>query len=95
MPAFFGCADDKDDVEDGLRIVMGQLDRSRPDIRVSFVIGRTRFILDPKDVIEDFATTIEPPPEWLDRIFCREESDNRPGALHEKEAPSKKQNGHD
>lgn len=79
LPAFFSCTDDQDDTEDGMRIVMGKLDRSSPDIRVSFVVGRTRFILAPEDVIERFSTPIAPPPEWLDKVTCQEESENRAG----------------
>jgi hypothetical protein len=73
LPAFFSCADDNDDKEDGLRITIGNLDRARPDVKVSFVVNRTRFILHPEDVIEEFSTPLPPPQEWLARVSCQEE----------------------
>jgi PRTRC genetic system protein A len=79
LPAFFSCADDNDDAEDGLRIVIGKLDRSAPDIRASFVVGRTRFVLAPNDIVEEFSRTMTPPQEWLEKVFLREEIDDGTG----------------
>jgi len=67
LRAFFSDTDDRDDGQDGLRIVMGRLDRN-PEVRVSFVTGGTRFDLVTEDVIEDFAKPVAPPPGWLRRI---------------------------
>lgn len=73
LPAFFSCTDDKDDRDDGLRITLGRLDRSRPDVEVSFVVNGTRFILNPEDALEDFFDPVPPPPEWLERVTCQME----------------------
>lgn len=74
LPAFFSCADDRDDcVEDGLHLVMGNLDCSRPDLSMSFVTGGTRFKLPTAMVAEDFSTPCPPPEEWLKQVTCRED----------------------
>ncbi len=65
--------DDKDDDEDGLRIVMGHLDRPRPDVCASFVAGGTRFLLDSEQVLAEFSVPRPPPKEWLRRVSCRED----------------------
>ncbi len=72
LPAFFSCKDDEDDKEDGLRITLGNLDRSRPDVSASFVVNGARFTLNPEDVLEDFSTPAPPPQEWLERITVKE-----------------------
>ena len=73
QPAFFSSTDDHDDLEDGLRIVMGSLHRNVPDIRVSFVSGSYRFGLELEGVLEDFSSTLPPPAEWTRRVTCRYE----------------------
>jgi hypothetical protein len=70
LPAFFSCADDEDDVEDGLKITMGRLDEEEPDLKVSFMVNGTRFNLNPENLIEDFSQPIRPSQEWLERITC-------------------------
>jgi len=73
--AFFSCRDDADDTtHDGLRIVLGQMDRRHPDVSVSFVTQGTRFLLRAADVIEDFSAALTPPRAWLRQVTCR-----RPG----------------
>ena len=72
-PAFFSPTDDRDDGEDGLRIVMGALHRSPPEVRVSFIASGTRFRLEPHEVLEDFIEPTRPPDEWTERIECRYE----------------------
>jgi hypothetical protein len=71
--AFFSCVDDRDDGEDGLRVVMGDLDRAEPDVRVSFVANGTRFELEAGDVLEDFSEAAPSPESWTRRITCRYE----------------------
>ena len=80
LRAFFSDTDDQDDGQDGLRIVMGQLDRPTPDVSVSFVTGGTRFELGAEDVIEDFSRLrpVAPPPGWLQRISIRCKGVNGP-----------------
>ena len=77
MPPFFSATDDRDDVADGLRVVMGNLDRARPDVRVSFVAGGTRFPLDPGTSIEDYESPTPPPKEWMKRVICKYEDDQK------------------
>jgi Prokaryotic homologs of the JAB domain len=73
QPAFFSSTDDHDDAEDGLRIVMGSLHRSDPDIQVSFISGNYRFALEKDDALEPFSTPVPPPAEWTRRVTCRYE----------------------
>lgn len=69
LPAFSSCADDEDEAgQDGLHIVLGRLDRSEPDVSVSFVANRTRFRIQREDALEDFSTPQPPPPAWLERV---------------------------
>jgi hypothetical protein len=77
-PAFFSSIDDRDDGEDGLRVVIGRLDRPRPDVCVSFVANGMRFKLDVGDVLEDFTEPLSPPEAWTRRVACRYENP-RPG----------------
>jgi hypothetical protein len=72
-PAFFSRIDDRDDGEDGLRIVMGGLHRPRPEIRVSFIANGTRFSLEPDEVLDDVMKPAPPPEAWVNRIACRYE----------------------
>jgi hypothetical protein len=72
-PAFFSPVDDRDDAEDGLRVVMGRLDRREPDVSVSFVANGTRFGLARHDVLEDFGTPVPPTETWIRRVVCRYE----------------------
>jgi hypothetical protein len=73
--AFFSSVDDRDDSEDGLRIVMGRIHGDRPEVCASFVSGGTRFRLRPEQVLEPFFVPRLPPPSWLDRLTCRSEDD--------------------
>jgi hypothetical protein len=73
-PAFFSNIDAEDDAkQDGLRIVLGHMDRESPDMEVSFVAGGTRFALQPHDAVEPFAEACSPPPSWIERVSCRSE----------------------
>jgi hypothetical protein len=85
MPAFFSYTDDRDDTQDGLRIILGDLHRSRPDVKVSFVAQGKRFSLRPEDALEDFLTPLMPPRSWLDRVTCQpgNGSPMRDGGLRE------------
>ena len=69
--AFFSGTDDRDDGQDGLRIVMGRLNRDIFEICVSFVTGGTRFELAPEDILEEFSRPLPAPSEWLQRISFR------------------------
>lgn len=70
LPAFFSSKDDEDDHEDGLRIVMGGLHRSRPDVRASFIASGVRFMLDSRSVMEEFDTPMPPPEAWIKSVSC-------------------------
>jgi hypothetical protein len=75
-PAFFSSIDDRDDSEDGLRLVVGRLDRIRVQVRASFVANGCRFALPPQDVIETSPepfSAVSPPEEWMRRVVCRYE----------------------
>ncbi len=76
-PAFFSGTDDRDDEEDGLRVVIGRLDRPKLDVCASFVVGGRRFPLAADAVLEippvPFAI-VHPPEEWIQRVVCRYES---------------------
>ena len=74
FPAFFSAQDDRDDCEEGLKIVMGRLHRGLPEVAVSFVAGRQRFTLRPEDALENFAVPMPPPARWVQRIHCEYES---------------------
>jgi hypothetical protein len=70
--AVFSCRDDADDTtHDGLRIVLGQMHRRRPDVNVSFVTQGTRFLLSAADVVEGFSAALTPPRAWLRQVTCR------------------------
>lgn len=76
FPAFFSAQDDRDDCEEGLKIVMGRLDGEEPEVEASFVVGRNRFALRPDDILEEFAVPMPPPRLWIDRVHCQYESGN-------------------
>jgi len=76
--AFFSRTDDYDDAEDGLHIVMGNLHRPPPDLRVSFVAGGTRFRLVTENVVESFGKPIPPPAEWVSQVVCECEDAGKP-----------------
>ena len=79
--AFFSCRDDADDTtHDGLRIVLGRMDRRRPDVNVSFVTQGTRFLLGAADVMEDFSAALTPPRAWLRQVTCRHLGELHDGA---------------
>jgi hypothetical protein len=71
LPAFNSCVDDWDDREDGVRIVMGNVDRERPDLLTSFIVNGTRFRCNPDDVLEAAPSSLPPPREWLERVKCK------------------------
>jgi hypothetical protein len=71
-PPFFSATDHRDDWQDGLRIVVGNMDRPRPEVKVSFVAQGVRFGLRPEDVLEEFSSPIPPPRAWIDRVSCRD-----------------------
>lgn len=71
LSAFFSDTDDRDDKEDGLRIVIGRLHKPRPDVAVSFIAGGTRFEFRPEAVMEKFSTPKDPPPSWLRMVSCQ------------------------
>jgi proteasome lid subunit RPN8/RPN11 len=71
LPAFFSRTDSRDDWQDGLRIVLGSLDRPVPDVRASFIAQGVRFALKTEEALEDFSTPLPPPQAWLDRVTCR------------------------
>lgn len=73
LPAFFSCTDDHDDAEDGLRIVLGSLDRRHPDVSVSFVTNGVRFLLEAEQVLEAFSVPLTPPRAWLEQVTCEPE----------------------
>jgi hypothetical protein len=70
LPAFFSAQDDRDDCEEGLKIVIGRMDRGVPETEVSFVAGQQRFALRPEDALEDFAVPMPPPRIWIQRFHC-------------------------
>jgi PRTRC genetic system protein A len=72
-PAFFSTTDDLDDRQDGLRVVIGRLDRGRPDVCVSFVAGGVRFPLETDEALEDFGEAVAPPREWRERVTVSSE----------------------
>jgi hypothetical protein len=67
-PANFSRTDDHDDHEDGLRLILGRLNRAKPEISASFVTGGVRFLLDHEKVHEPFVRSLPPPPKWMDRV---------------------------
>jgi hypothetical protein len=73
FPAFHSFIDDRDEEhEDGLHITIGEVDRARPDVSVSFVVNGRRFMLHPDDVLaghERYAPLL-PPDSWLSKISC-------------------------
>jgi PRTRC genetic system protein A len=73
LPAFFSAQDDRDDLEEGLKIVMGRMDRERPEVEVSFVAAQRRFPLRPEDVLEGFSAAVPPPRQWIERVQCEYE----------------------
>jgi hypothetical protein len=79
MPAFHSATDDHDDLETGLHLTLGRLDRTRPEVSASFVAHGVRFLLRPEDVVEDFAVPLTPPRKWLERVACRVEGAARSG----------------
>ena len=66
--AHFSGTDDEDDKADGLRLVMGYVDKANPDICCSFIAGGTRFRVPVEDAAEDFHGVIEPPDEWKSQL---------------------------
>lgn len=76
LPPFFSAADDRDDCEEGLKIVMGNMDQQHPDIEVSFVAGGSRFALEAAEAVEDFRVPLPPPKEWIRRVSCRYETES-------------------
>lgn len=77
LPAFFSAQDDRDDCEEGLKIVMGRMDRERPETEVSFVAAQHRFALRPEDTLEDFVVPMPPPRQWMERFHCEYEPERQ------------------
>lgn len=75
LPAYASavdCADERYD--DGLHVVFGDLDTSRPSRSASFVANATRFRLDPDTVLEPCAVPSRPArPGWMARLAIEEE----------------------
>lgn len=67
--AYFSATDTHDDLtHEGLHVVLGCLDHAEPDCCASFVTNRTRFNLNPSDVIESFTEAVPPPETWFSQI---------------------------
>jgi len=75
LPAFFSYTDDLDDKADGLRIILGRVNRNRPEIAASFVASGQRFPLRAEQACEDFCTPRVPPRHWLRQITCLYETE--------------------
>lgn len=73
LPAYFSGADDDDDLEDGLHVVIGNLHRVQSDVRVSFVTNGARFLLEPEEVLEPFSRPVPPPRQWMRQVTRRTE----------------------
>jgi hypothetical protein len=70
-PAFFSDTDDRDDREDGLRVVMGHIGRRSPEVCVSFVANGIRFPLETAGVLDRFGAPVPPPGAWRRRVTCQ------------------------
>jgi len=78
LPPYFSEQDDWDDREEGLKIVIGRLDRAIPEVVVSFVAaGQHRFRIPWRDAMEDFEEPLAPPSEWIQRVHCERESSHQ------------------
>lgn len=84
LPPFFSSKDDEDDHEDGLRIVMGNLHRAKPDVCASFIASGVRFILDSRNVIEEFSRPAPPPAAWIQSVSCELEDSQWAAATRRK-----------
>lgn len=56
--------------EDGLHLVCGDLDISKPSFSLSFMVNGRRFLLEKEDVFEGYEEPIPPPERWLKKIEC-------------------------
>jgi hypothetical protein len=74
LPAFFSAQDDYDDGEEGLKVVMGRMNRAIPETEVSFVAGQHRFALRPEEVLESFVVPMPPRRLWIQSFHCEYES---------------------
>lgn len=74
LPAYHSRDDDDDEREqDGLHLVVGDLDTWHPSFSFSFVVNGKRFKLLRDDVFESYVKPAFPVPEaWLNRIECVE-----------------------
>lgn len=72
--AAYHSADDRlDEIEeDGLHIVVGNLDLDSPSFSFSFMVNGRRFLFEKEAVIEGYDRPIPPPPEWLEKVTCVE-----------------------
>jgi hypothetical protein len=65
--SFTDCQDEQ--YHDGLHVVYGHVHSANPSRSVCFVAGGTRFRVEPKDALEDFAVRERPVrPEWMARV---------------------------
>jgi hypothetical protein len=89
LPAFFSYTDDADDKADGLRIILGRVDRSQPDVKASFVASGRRFKVETERACERFGVPQVPPRGWLKQITCLYEQEDyergRWGGRHDRE----------
>jgi proteasome lid subunit RPN8/RPN11 len=93
LPAYHSREDDDDEREqDGLHLVVGDLDTWHPSFSCSFVVSGKRFKLLRSEVFESYVEPAFPvPEEWLDRVKCVEPSGVRRFLGVEKRQHSKKQ----
>lgn len=55
--------------EAGLHLVAGYVNTYRPAFAAAFVVGRTRFALEPRDVLQPFRTARRAPANWIDQVI--------------------------
>lgn len=71
LPAYTSYVDMKDEhFKDGLHIIIGQVDRSRPDIHVDFVMDQRRFGIEPRLIFSepDLIASPQVPKAWKSKI---------------------------
>jgi hypothetical protein len=95
FPPFFSATDGRDDWQDGLRIVMGNLDRPVPAVKVSFIAQGVRFVLKNEDALEEFSRPLPPPRAWLDRVTCRDIACGESSAVFLRSLPRGSNGGED
>ena len=71
FPAYHSREDRLDEMgEDGLHIVVGDLDLAIPSFSFSFMINGRRFFLNKEEVIEGYDRSIFPPEDWVENVSC-------------------------